>query len=188
MEIEEKEPKSKEGKHVEFESKLEYSPDLDFHSEPDKVISPDSKIVESRIAFEKSVEKDSGKESIEFVEKDSHPNIEDSSHKVIPEDVSLPSQFLLPNIDDSSMDEETEITELKTEAEIHDIKNEEEIPSINSDASSSVDTNEFLNFIDTIEMDEAESTKQSEVVEQTGTSEIENPAEQTNVDPKSELI
>ena len=88
--------------------------------------------MESPIALEESVEKDSGRELIEVVDKDSRPNIEDSSDKVIPEDVSLPSQFLLPNIDDSSSDEETEITELKTEAEIDVTNTEEKMPSINS--------------------------------------------------------
>ena len=51
-----------------------------------------------------SLEESVGKKSVEeSKENDSHPNIEDSSDKVIPEDVSLPSQFLLPNIDDSSV-------------------------------------------------------------------------------------
>ena len=63
------------------------------------------------------------------------------------------------------------------------------MPSINSEASSLVNTNEFLEFMDTTEMDEAESTKQSEsteVSEQNGISEVENPTEQTNVDPSQE--
>ena len=47
----------------------------------------------------------------------SHPSLEESSDKVIPEDISLPSQFLLLTLDDSSSEEKTEITELKTEAE-----------------------------------------------------------------------
>ena len=37
---------------------------------------------------------------------------EDSSDKLIPMDVSLPSQYLVPNLDDSSINEETEVTEL----------------------------------------------------------------------------
>ena len=61
-------------------------------------------------------------------ENTSHPSSEESSDKVIPEDMSLPSQFLLPTLDDSSSEEEAEITELKTEAEIHDINNGEEMP------------------------------------------------------------
>ena len=65
----------------------------------------------------------------------SHPGSEESSDKVIPEYISLPSQFLLPTLDDSSSEEETEITELKTEAELHDIDNEEEMPLVDSEAS-----------------------------------------------------
>ena len=42
-----------------------------------------------------------------------HSSSEESSEKVIPEDISLPSQFLLPTLDDSSSEEETKITELK---------------------------------------------------------------------------
>ena len=113
----------------------------------------------------------------------SHPSSEESSDKVIPEDISLPSQFLLPTLDDSSSGEETEITELKTEAEID---NEEEMPLVDSEANSLVNTNEFLEFIDTMDMGKAESTKQSEITvdsEQSSTS--ENPIEQTSVDPKS---
>ena len=159
LEIEENEPKPKGGKDVEFESKLEYSPDSDLHFQPDTVISPDTKIVESPIVLEESVEENSGKESIEFVEEDSHPNTEYSSDKVIPEDVSLLSQFLLQNVDDSSSDKETEITEMKTEAEINVTNNKEEMPSINSEASSLVNTNEFLELVDTTEMDEAENKK-----------------------------
>ena len=64
----------------------------------------------------------------------------DSSDKLIPMDVSLPSQYLFPNLDDSSSDEETQVTELCTEIEptIHD--NGKEMQSINSEAESLVDT------------------------------------------------
>ena len=133
--IEEGKRKSKEEKHVEFDSKLE--------------ISPDS-----------NVEPTAMKES---VEEKSYPYVEDSSDKVIPADISLPSQFLLPNLDDSSSNEETEITELNTEAEIHDTNNEEEMLSVNSEASSLVNTNELLEFIDTMDMDKSENTKQSDM-------------------------
>ena len=89
----------------------------------------------------------------------SHPSSEESSDKVIAEDISLPSQFLLPTLDDSSSEEETEITELKTEAEIHNIENEEEMPLVDSEASSLVNTNELLEFIDIMDMGKAENTK-----------------------------
>ena len=141
------------------------------------IVSPDLKVEESEID---NMSADSN----------SHSSLEESSDKVIPEDLSLSSQFLLPTLYDFSSEEETEITELKTEAEILDRDNEEEMPPVDSEASSLVNTNELLEFIDTMDMDEPESTKQSEITvssEQTSTSEIShNPIEQTSVDPKSE--
>ena len=115
--------------------------------------------------------------------------MEESSDEMIPEDVSLPSQFLLPNLDDSSDNEDTKVTELIKEAEINKTIPEEEMPSVNSGTTSLVNTNEFLEFIDTIDMGESERTNQSELVEtlnQSGVLEESNPIEQTSVDPKSE--
>ena len=109
--IEEEKPKPKKEKHVEFESQLEFLPDMCFES--DSVVSPDLKMEESEVA----VSPDSTS-----ADNHSHPSSEESSDKVIPEDISLPSQFLLPTLDDSSSEEETEITESKTEAEIYDEK------------------------------------------------------------------
>ena len=170
------EPKSKKEKHVEFESQPDIFSDICFES--DTVIAPGSKLEESEIAI---ISNNVSTEST------SHPSSEESSDKVIPEDISLPSQFLLPTLDDSSSEEETEITELKTEAELHDVDNEEEMPLVDSEASSLVNTNELLEFIDTMDMGTAEDTKQSEITvdsEQRSTS--ENPLEQTSVDPRSE--
>ena len=96
---------------------------------------------------------------------DTPPNMEESSDEIIPEDVSLPSQFLLPNLDNSSDDEDTKVTDLVTEAEISNTIPEEEMPSVNSEATSLVNTNEFLEFMDTIDMGESEKTDQSEFSE-----------------------
>ena len=84
-------PQSKREQHVEFDSNVEISPDSDLKSS-----LSDSNVVQESVGNE------------------SYISSEDSSDKVIPEDVSLPSQFLLPNLDDSSSDEETRITELNT--------------------------------------------------------------------------
>ena len=65
---------------------------------------------------------------------------EDSSNKLIPMDVSLPSQYVLPNLDDSSSDEETEVTELCTEVGPTINDSGKEMQSINSEAESLVDT------------------------------------------------
>ena len=87
---------------------------------------------------------------------------DDSSDKLIPMDVSLPSHYLLPNLDDSSSDEETKITELCTEIEptIHD--NGKEMQSINSEAESLVDTKEFLEFVDTMDVDDTSKVGESD--------------------------
>ena len=175
--VEEKpELKFRKEKHVEFESQPDIFSDICFES--DTVIAPGSQLEKSEIA----VTSDNVS-----TESTSHPSLEESSDKVIPEDISLPSQFLLPTLDDSSSEEETEITELKTEAELHDDDNEEEMPLVDSEASSLVNTNELLKFINTMEMSKAEDTKQSEITvnsEQSSTS--EHPMEQNSVDPKSE--
>ena len=106
----------------------------------------------------------------------------DSSDKLIPMDVSLPSQYLLPNLDDSSSDEETEVTELCTEMEptIHD--NGKEMQSINSEAESLVDTKEFLEFVDT--MDVADTSKVDE--SDTQGESVHDVTRQEEIDPKSE--
>ena len=177
---EEEKPKSKKEKHVEFKSQIDTFIDICYKS--DTVITPGSELEKSEIA----IPSDNVSNNVS-TECNSHPSSEESSDKVIPEVISLPSQFLLPTLDDSSSEEEKEITELKTEAEIHDIDNEEEMPLVDSEASSLVNTNELLEFIDTMDMNEPESTKQSEITvnsEETSTS--EDPTEQTSVDPKTE--
>ena len=174
------EPKIKIEKHVEFASQPEIFSDICFES--DTIIAPGSKLEESEIAI--TLDNVSNNVSTEST---SHPSLEESSDKIIPEDISLPSQFLLPTLDDSSSEEETEITELKTGAELHDIDNEEEMPLVDSEASSLVNTNELLEFIDTMDMSKADSTKQSEITvdsEQSSTS--DHLLEQTSVDSKSE--
>ena len=127
-EIEGKKPQSKEEKHVEFESQIE----LFSESEP----SSDSLLKEDNVE----------KETVSMYT-DTPPSLEESSDEIIPGDVSLPSQFLLPKV-----------TELVTEVEINNTRVEEEMPSVNSEATSLVNTNEFSEFMDTIDMDEAEKT------------------------------
>ena len=174
------EPKFKKEKHVEFESQPDIFSDICFES--DTVIAPDSKLEESEIA----ITSDNVSNNVS-TDSTSHPSSEESSDKVIPEDISLPSQFLLPTLDDSSSEEETGITELKTETELHDDDNEEEMPLVDSEASSLVNTNELLEFIYTIDMGNTDSTKQSEItVNSEQSSASEHLVEQTSVDPKSE--
>ena len=150
-------PHSEENKHVEFDSYVDIFPGPDLQSNlTDSIVQP------------------------ELVGKSSNTSLENTGDKVIPEDISLPSQFLLPNLDDSSSDEETRITELNTEIELNGYG--KEMQSINSEADSLVDTKELLEFIDTMDVgdtsniDESVSKKESDQIV-TG---------QDEVDPKSE--
>ena len=152
-------PQSGKEKHVEFDSNVDIFPD-------------------SNLKFSLS---DSNVEQ-ESVGKESNISPEGSSDKAIPEDVSLPSQFLLPNLDDSSSDEETRITELNTEAELNGYDKGKEMQSINSEADSLVDTNELLEFLDTMDMGETGNVDQSVSILEPEQIVIG----QDNVDPKSE--
>ena len=107
---------------------------------------------------------------------------EDSSDKLIPMDVSLPSQYLLPNLDDSSSDEETEVTELCTEVEPTINDSGKEMQSINSEAESLVDTREFLEFVDTMDVDDTSKVDESDTQEES----VHDVTRQDDIDPKSE--
>ena len=109
-------------------------------------------------------------------------SIEDSSDEFIPMDVSLPSKYLLPNLDDSSIEEDTKVTTLSTEADVHSTDHTTEMSLVDSEADSLVDTRELLEFIDTMDVSDTskgnEPTTQEEVAhDETG---------QDIVDPKSE--
>ena len=106
----------------------------------------------------------------------------DSSDKLIPMDVSLPSQYLLPNLDDSSSDEETEVTELCTETEPTISGNGKEMQSINSEAESLVDTKEFLEFVDTMDVEDTSKVDESD----THGESVHDVTRQDEIDPKSE--
>ena len=106
----------------------------------------------------------------------------DSSDELIPMDVSLPSQYLLPNLDDSSSDEETEVTELCTETEPTISDNGKEMQSINSEAESLVDTKEFLEFVDTMDVDDTSKVDESDTQEES----VHDVTRQDEIDPKSE--
>ena len=90
--VEKSQPHSEENKHVEFDSKVDIFPGPELQSNlTDSIVGQ------------------------ELVGDNSNLSLENTGDKVIPEDISLPSQLLLPNIDDSSSDEETRVTELNTE-------------------------------------------------------------------------
>ena len=107
---------------------------------------------------------------------------EGSSDELIPMDVSLPSKYLLPNFDDSSVAEDTKVTTLQTEADIHNADKTAEMSLVDSEADSLVDTRELLEFIDT--MDVSDTSKDNEPNSQTESAHDE--IRQDVVDPKSE--
>ena len=148
-----------ESKHVEFDSNVDI-----FSSQ--KV---QSNITDSKVKSESVVE-------------DTTSDLEITSDDVIPEDISLPSQFLLPNLDDSSSNEETEVTELYTEVEPTINDSGKEMPSINSEADSLVDTKELLEFIDTMDVRDASKVNESDTHEES----VHDVTRQDNIDPKSE--
>ena len=106
-----------ESKHVEFDS------NVDIFASPEV----QSNVTDSKVKSESVV-------------KDTTSDLETTSDDVIPEDISLPSQFLLTNLDDSSSNEETKVTELYTEVESTINDSGKEMQSINSEADSLVDT------------------------------------------------
>ena len=152
-------PHSEESRHVEFDS------NVDIFSSPEA----QSNITDSKVKPELVVE-------------DSTPDLENTGDRVIPENISLPSQFLLPNLDDSSSDEETGVTELHTEVELTEHDNGKEMQSINSEADSLVDTKELLEFIDTMDVRDASKVDESETQEES----VHNVTRQDDIDPKSE--
>ena len=112
----------------------------------------------------------------------SKQSIEDSSDEFIPMDISLPSKYLLPNLDDSSMEEDTKVTTLTTEADVHDTDQTAEMSLVDSEADSLVDTRELLEFIDTMDVSDT-----SKVSEPTTHEELAHDVTgQDIVDPKSE--
>ena len=73
---------------------------------------------------------------------------------LIPEDIDLPSQYLVTNSDDSSANGDTTITELNVDSQVKKSNTEDDLPFIDSKIDSLVDTNEFLEFVDTLDTGE----------------------------------
>ena len=149
----------RKSKHVEFDS------NVDIFSSPE---------VQSNIT--------NSKVKSESVVKDTISDLETTSDDVIPEDISLPSQFLLPNLDDSSSNEKTEVTELYTEVEPAIDISGKEMQSINSEADFLVDPKELLEFIDTMDVRDASKVDESETQEES----VHDVTRQDDIDPKSE--
>ena len=74
-----------------------------------------------------------------------------TSEHLIPDDVNLPSQYLVTQSDDSSDMEDTTTTELNVDSQVNKSNTEDDLPFIDSKIDSLVDTNEFLEFVDTLD-------------------------------------
>ena len=88
---------------------------------------------------------------------DKESGVDDSTgtgERLIPEDIDLPSQYLVSHSDDSSVKEDTAITELNIESRVNKSNTEDDLPFIDSKNDSLVDTNEFLEFVDTLDTGE----------------------------------
>ena len=79
-----------------------------------------------------------------------------TSEHLVPDDVNLPSQYLVTHSDDSSDKEDTTTTELNIDSQVNKSNTEDDLPFIDSKIDSLVDTNEFLEFVDTL--DDGEQT------------------------------
>ena len=74
-----------------------------------------------------------------------------TSEHIIPDDVNLPSQYLVTQSDDSSDMEDTTTTELNVDSQVNKSNTEDDLPFIDSKIDSLVNTNEFLEFVDTLD-------------------------------------
>ena len=74
-----------------------------------------------------------------------------TSEHLVPDDVNLPSQYLMTQSDDSSDMEDTNTTELNIYSQVNKSNTEDDLPFIDSKIDSLVDTNEFLEFVDTLD-------------------------------------
>ena len=162
---EEKDDSKKPKKHVQFESP-------DTHRKSDVVQSPETLFQEEENSEFSPITSD----NVSIQTK------EDSSDELIPMDVSLPSKYLLPNLDDSSIEEDTEVTTLDTKADIHDTDKTKVMSLVDSEADSLVDTRELLEFIDTMNVSDTSKVSESDTQKESA----HDVTRQDDVDPKSE--
>ena len=87
-----------------------------------------------------------------------------TSEHLIPDDVNLPSQYLVTQSDDSSDREDTTTTELNIDSQVNKSNTEDDLPFIDSEIDSLVDTNEFLEFVDTLDDREQTTAKEPKSV------------------------
>ena len=143
--------------------KVSQAKSVRFQSELPKVGFEDKKGVVSQ-AHSSKVDEDDINLSIPPMESvnqvpDVESGLSDStgtSDHLVPDDVNLPSQYLVTQSDDSSDMEDTITTELNVDSQVNESNTEDDLPFIDSKIDSLVDTNEFLEFVDTL--DDGEQT------------------------------
>ena len=138
-----------QAKSVRFQSEL---PKVGFEGEKSNVSQDNPSGIEE-------VDTDSHTPPMESVSQvpDNESGFDDSTgtgEHLIPDDVDLPSQYLVTNSDDSSAKEDTAITELNVDSQVNKSNSEDDLPFIDSKIDSLVDTNEFLEFVDTLDTGE----------------------------------
>ena len=136
-----------QAKSVKFQSEL---PNVGFEDEKSDVSQPDPSSI-------KRVNTDSHVPPIESVDQvpSNESRFDDSTgtgEHLIPEDIDIPSQYLVSHSDNSSVKEDTAVTELNVDS--HKSNTEDDLPFIDSRNDSLVDTNEFLEFVDTLDTGE----------------------------------
>ena len=139
-----------QAKSVRFQSEL---PKVGFEDRKGDVSQADSKVDEDDINLPIPP-----MESVNPVP-DVESGLSDStgtSEHLVPDDVNLPSQYLVTQSDDSSDMEDTTTTELNIDSQVNKSNTEDDLPFIDSKIDSLVDTNEFLEFVDTL--DDGEQT------------------------------
>ena len=139
---------------------------VDSQTTPAKSVQFQSELPKVGFEDEKSDVSQADPCSIERVNTDSHvPPIESvgqvpgnesrfddstgTGEHLIPENIDLPSQYLVSHSDDSSAKEDTIITELNVDSQVNKSNTEDDLPFIDSKNDSLVDTNEFLDTLDT---------------------------------------
>ena len=152
---------SKSSQSEKADSQTSQANSVKFQSELPKVGSEDEKSDVSQ-PDSSSVERDNTDPHVPPIESvvqvpDKESGVDDSTGKGehwIPEDIDLPSQYLVSHGDDSSVKEDTAITELNIESQVNKSNTEDDLPFIDSKNDSLVDTNEFLEFVDTLDTGE----------------------------------
>ena len=138
-----------QAKSVRFQSEL---PKVDFDKEESNVSQANPSSIDK-------VDTDSHIPPMESVSQvpDNESGFNDStgtSEHLVPDDIDLPSQYLVTQSDDSSTKEDTTITELNVDSQVNKSNSKDDLPFIDSKIDSLVDTNDFLEFVDTLDTGE----------------------------------